>query len=355
MDPETVERAVKRATTSDSRSTWERLSSVTATNVIRLRITSGAGPSSSRHVLSPPPLPLGVNKVDKYPDDQYNPDHALDLDDELGDDKLEKNELEHDDMVNSGAHAAKSGAGPISHSTSQTRAQSRSQTCSLSRSPARPHADFPNQQLHSPSRSRSRTRSSTGPGDAPDFRLVNHEEDAAFYANLLEDNNLARPPPFGVGNGSEASEEEGGRGGDHEEEGEGGERGDDGSDDGDGEPDLGQNQAPGQREPAIFVPQEFGDNPGDPDDEHVGPMAFAEDPVLRNIYLRTWVQAAFHGATHNAIQAMLESHKLTLQATANLRPQELVEEVEKMPTTLRSLERRLSINFSDLIIIFVMT
>lgn len=57
--------------------------------------------------------------------------------------------------------------------------------------------------------------------------------------------------------------------------------------------------------------------PADPDDgDNVAMPAFDEDPILRNLYLRVWLLYAFGNGTHDTIQAVLESHQLSLRATA---------------------------------------
>ncbi|KDN42383.1 hypothetical protein RSAG8_06874, partial [Rhizoctonia solani AG-8 WAC10335] len=101
-------------------------------------------------------------------------------------------------------------------------------------------------------------------------------------------------------------------------------------------------------------PDDAGGAPGDPggDDARLDIPALDEHPTLRNIYLRTWVQYAFHGATQEVIQAMLESHKSALLAGVDLYPPEFTAEVNTMPTTLRSLERRLGLDFSELLTIY---
>lgn len=48
--------------------------------------------------------------------------------------------------------------------------------------------------------------------------------------------------------------------------------------------------------------------------EDLAPPAFEEDPILRNIYIRAYVQAAFHGATHSDIANLLADQKATLLA-----------------------------------------
>ncbi|KAG9097024.1 hypothetical protein FS749_007234 [Ceratobasidium sp. UAMH 11750] len=99
---------------------------------------------------------------------------------------------------------------------------------------------------------------------------------------------------------------------------------------------------------------EAGGDPPGPEDVDNGIAALNEHPVLRNIYLRTWGQYAFAGATQNAIQSILESHKLVLCASVELGvfPPEFMAEIEKMPTTLRALESRIGMDFSDVLTIY---
>ncbi|CEL60097.1 similar to KIAA0564 protein [Rhizoctonia solani AG-1 IB] len=133
--------------------------------------------------------------------------------------------------------------------------------------------------------------------------------------------------------------------------------GDDGGGGGPNDPgDPGPDQDPDvAREPPIQVPP-FGFWGGDPDgeDEEMDIPAQDEHPMLRNLYLRVWVQYAFKGATQDATQAALESHKSLLLAGVTFGgfPAELVAQIHQMPTTLRSLERRLALDFSDLLTIY---
>ncbi|KAG8728716.1 hypothetical protein FRC12_021552 [Ceratobasidium sp. 428] len=297
------------------------------------RANSGAGPSGSQH--PPPPAPIepdlrdnnksndgATMELDDYLDDlddHLDNPNPMDLDlDEDEDNNLDRNMARNldnilgNDMYDDKYSRAGSNSRSFSHSCSRSRTGSRSSSWSRSRS----HTASPCQPCQ-PRPPLSDRQSSAEPGGGPEFGRIDGAEDAAFYANLFGDDQDIVPPrafrldyePGGRG------DNEGDKGGEEEEE-EEHDNGEDGEDGGDGEPNPDENQAPGQHEPAIFVPVEFDDNPGDPDDHAAGPLAFAEYPVLRNNYIRTWIQAAFYGATHEAIQAMLESQKLSIQATS---------------------------------------
>ncbi|EUC67692.1 transposase family Tnp2 protein, partial [Rhizoctonia solani AG-3 Rhs1AP] len=97
-----------------------------------------------------------------------------------------------------------------------------------------------------------------------------------------------------------------------------------------------------------------GGGPGDPggDGARFDIPALEEYPTLRNIYLWTWAQYTFHGVTQETIQDILESHKSALLAGAEVYSPEFIDQVNKMPTTLQSLEQRLGMDFLDLITIY---
>ncbi|QRW20897.1 Transposase family Tnp2 protein [Rhizoctonia solani] len=107
-------------------------------------------------------------------------------------------------------------------------------------------------------------------------------------------------------------------------------------------------------EPLIRVPPDDAEGPPKPpgNDGGAGMPLFDAHPTLQNIYLRTWAQYAFNHATQDSVQSILESHKLALMANAQYLPQPLVEEIQQMPLTLRSLERRLGMDHSELIRIY---
>ncbi|KDN40631.1 hypothetical protein RSAG8_07960, partial [Rhizoctonia solani AG-8 WAC10335] len=117
----------------------------------------------------------------------------------------------------------------------------------------------------------------------------------------------------------------------------------------DGE-ELAPNAQANPGEPPI---QDLGDDDDDPDEEEPA-AAFREHPILRNIYLRTYVDLAFHHATKEQIRKTLLSHKLALEAAAQVGelPPGLLEGLLKMPLSVRSLERRLGMDTTRLIRIY---
>ncbi|QRV89136.1 Transposase family tnp2 [Ceratobasidium sp. AG-Ba] len=197
-------------------------------------------------------------------------------------------------------------------------------------------------------------------GEAEEVALHRPEQDAdaEFYRNLLGENYIAQPPPLNaeldgddqiIDSGAEedAREDdmaEAARPDEVDEEPNGGDRGPEGD------------AHPLEDNPEIFVPQpDIGGEP-EPGDEGDQCAAFNEHPTLRNIYLRTWVKAAFSGATHSQVQSELESHKLSLESLVDIAhlPENLVGQLDSMPQTLRALERRIGMDFSDLVTTFVL-
>ncbi|QRV85804.1 Transposase family tnp2 [Ceratobasidium sp. AG-Ba] len=269
----------------------------------------------------------------------------------------------------------------ISHSNSgsdsgliQSRTNSRSRSRSCSRSYSRSLSRSLSQS-GSGSRPNSGSRSSSpvineiqliqppedfeGQAEEVVLHIPEPDVDAEFYRNLLGENNIAQPPPLNVEPDQDNPEnEQGARGDNLEDEIARAAR----ADEGDEEPDGGDvgpeddNGRPEQHNPEIFVPQpDLGGEP-DPGDEGNGCAAFDEHPTLRNIYLRTWVGAAFSGVTHDQIQSELKSHKLSLESLANVAhlPEDLANGLESMPQMLRALERRIGMDFSDLMTTFVL-
>ncbi|QRW10486.1 Transposase family Tnp2 protein [Ceratobasidium sp. AG-Ba] len=81
----------------------------------------------------------------------------------------------------------------------------------------------------------------------------------------------------------------------------------------------------------------------DPEDPEVGVEAVLENhPVLRNIYIRTWIDSVFGGATRDQTKRTLLSHKLALEAL--LLDADLSEALESMAQTFRSLEHKLGVS-----------
>lgn len=75
------------------------------------------------------------------------------------------------------------------------------------------------------------------------------------------------------------------------------------------------------------------------------PPAFDEDPLIRNIYIRTMIQSAFHKATHEDVRRMLNDQKASLQAVAERANMEL--DLDDMAQSLRTLERRLGLSVDE--------
>ncbi|KAF8682495.1 hypothetical protein RHS04_02636 [Rhizoctonia solani] len=205
--------------------------------------------------------------------------------------------------------------------------------------------------------------------DYPDYspeyfvlKPTNPENDAELFGEGLAGFRIATPPAFYLGEGwhalkdpadlgdGECEDDEDKEDEENEEE----EEDPEGPQDPNGDPDAENEDGP----PIQVDPEgEPGppEEPGD-DGDAQGMPALNEHPILRNIYLRTWIQYAFAGVTQDSIQAILESHKSSLLALADLQggafPADFAVQVHKMPTTLRSLERRLGLDFADLITIF---
>ncbi|CAE6422366.1 unnamed protein product [Rhizoctonia solani] len=229
-----------------------------------------------------------------------------------------------------------------------------------SKSPAVSHLDSPGSSRSRPlgaetCLSADRDSDSDDPDRSPgDFVpiITDSARDAWDFGPGLAEFRAASPPPLRLRGGLNDSEEEGDRDEYEPEEDEEGEpEGPEGPDDGaevedeDGPPiHINPEGEPGPPE-----------EPGDDGDAQDMP-ALNEHPILRNIYLRTWVQYAFAGVTQDSIQAILESHKSSLLAVldtaAGAFPEDFPNQVRKMPTTLRSLERRLGLDFTDLITIY---
>ncbi|QRW04592.1 hypothetical protein RhiLY_03591 [Ceratobasidium sp. AG-Ba] len=197
-----------------------------------------------------------------------------------------------------------------------------------------------------------------GPILCPDIRLrvIDANEDALFYQNLLHENRVNRLPPLNVHRDNELDIQIQ----PHDEvqaDGEANQSGDEAPDqniDIPGEP--GGEPAQPINHAEIFVPPpDLGGDPEPPDEEDRY-AAFGEHPTLRNIYFRTWIRAAFYGATHDDIQATLESHKLSLESLTHIAPlpDDFLENIGKMPRTLRSLERRIGMDFSGLLTVYVL-
>ncbi|KDN34320.1 hypothetical protein RSAG8_12585, partial [Rhizoctonia solani AG-8 WAC10335] len=104
------------------------------------------------------------------------------------------------------------------------------------------------------------------------------------------------------------------------------------------------------------VIQDLDDDDDDDPNEVESAAAFQEHPILRNIYLRTYIDLAFHHATKEQIRKTLLSHKLALEAVAQIGelPLDLLEGLLKMPLSVRSLERRLGMDTTQSIRIYTL-
>ncbi|KAG9094478.1 hypothetical protein FS749_012395 [Ceratobasidium sp. UAMH 11750] len=173
----------------------------------------------------------------------------------------------------------------------------------------------------------------------------------AFGKMLTHLQELGPPPPLQIRGGHDKGE----GGGEGDAGGEDDKQGEDGG--GDAPDNLGGGGEVLPEAPPIQVqPFEAGGEhgPEGPDDEGGRVAAFEEHSLLQNIYLRTWAQYAFHGATQDAIQSTLESHKLVLRVSAGLGnfPLDLVAQIDKMPTTLHALEHHLGMDFTDILQVY---
>ncbi|KEP45693.1 hypothetical protein V565_249260, partial [Rhizoctonia solani 123E] len=175
---------------------------------------------------------------------------------------------------------------------------------------------------------------------------VDPEENRMFFAGLYNDAQSdaddAEDPIFGLEHENLDGEED--MEGESLEDGEGAE--DNGEDEQDMEVNNGEEQAPnaqaGLGEPPIL---DLGNDDDDPNEEEPA-AAFREHPILRNIYLWAYIDLAFHHATKEQVRNTLMSHKLALDAAAQVAelPPGLSDGLLNMPLSVRSLERRLGMD-----------
>ncbi|EUC63108.1 hypothetical protein RSOL_479490, partial [Rhizoctonia solani AG-3 Rhs1AP] len=187
-------------------------------------------------------------------------------------------------------------------------------------------------------------------------------ENHRFFANLYEDarSDMGDDENFGFEFGHEEFEGREDVGEDAEQfaEEEGAEvDGDDEQDMEDNEQGLFANAEAGPGDEGAEI-QDLDNNDDDNEDpnEDESAAAFQEHPILRNIYLRTYIDLVFHHATKEQIQKNLASHKLALEAAAQVGelPRDLLEGLIKMPLTIRSLERRLGMDTTWSICIYTL-
>ncbi|KIP04677.1 hypothetical protein PHLGIDRAFT_120505 [Phlebiopsis gigantea 11061_1 CR5-6] len=77
--------------------------------------------------------------------------------------------------------------------------------------------------------------------------------------------------------------------------------------------------------------------------DDLSPPAFSEDPIIRNIYIRVFLDVAFNHATHASVKTQLSSHRSALLAS-NESGRHPIEGLDTMACTLRTLERRLGVD-----------
>lgn len=85
------------------------------------------------------------------------------------------------------------------------------------------------------------------------------------------------------------------------------------------------------------------------------PPAFWEDPVLRNVYISVFNQAAFHGATHIQSEHSLKSHRNSIISMLRRAPvlQDDID-IEHMALTLRTVEKRLGVDPDESIVFYIL-
>ncbi|QRV71999.1 Transposase family Tnp2 protein [Ceratobasidium sp. AG-Ba] len=150
------------------------------------------------------------------------------------------------------------------------------------------------------------------------------------------------PPPLRLRGGHQDNDDE-------QSEGDGNDEGDQG--DGPNPEDEDEDDDPPEMH---LPPADIEADPDAPGNENDAAHALNEPPTILNIYLRTWALYAFSGVTQDVIQSVLESHKATLLAEARRGdfPAEYLARIQNMATTLRSLERRIGMDFADLITVY---
>ncbi|KAG9080901.1 hypothetical protein FS749_007867 [Ceratobasidium sp. UAMH 11750] len=249
-------------------------------------------------------------------------------------------------MSMSGTRAPSSHSHSASGSESLRTQRRPSSPCSRSASHSRagsPRRPLPLLHAHSHSPSDSDE-------EAPVLVPADPNQDAHIFGELLVRNQgVAEPPPL-LRHGGARDEEMEAREDDQS--------GEDSEDGGNGEPGHpnggGDAQFPPEGPEINVEPINVPGEPEGPDDDGDEIGAFDEHPTLLNVYLRTWVLYAFGNATHDTIQSILKSHQLALLAAAQIAnfPADLVARIENMPLTLRALERRIDMDFSESITIY---
>jgi hypothetical protein len=92
----------------------------------------------------------------------------------------------------------------------------------------------------------------------------------------------------------------------------------------------------------------------DSDEQDELPSAFRDDPAIRHAYIRAWVLATFKGATHDAVQAVLEGQKTSMEGLQRRNPGMRIEGLGSMARTLATAERRLGLSTSNYITYYML-
>jgi hypothetical protein len=82
------------------------------------------------------------------------------------------------------------------------------------------------------------------------------------------------------------------------------------------------------------------------------PSVMDDHPAIRNAYIRAFVAASFAGSTHKAVQIQLEGASLLLRSAQNVAPDLEFPGLERMARTLPTVEKRLGVSTTGLIIYY---
>ena len=95
-----------------------------------------------------------------------------------------------------------------------------------------------------------------------------------------------------------------------------------------------------------------GGRDGDESDDGDEPSVMDDHPAIRNAYVRAFVTASFAGSTHKAVQIQLEGAALLLRSAQKAAPEVEFPGLEHMARTLPTVENRLGVSTTGLIIYY---
>ena len=113
----------------------------------------------------------------------------------------------------------------------------------------------------------------------------------------------------------------------------------------------GPDEPPGKGQQPFQLPWEnqAGEDPDPNPDDQIDPAeycaAFQEHPLIRNAYIDAIVQKILFGASHNALNYQLKAVHRQLSSNPNVPAEDLA----RMALTIRTVERRLGLDSSDII------